>query len=128
MHRIALIYNESLTRRVLALWLQAAGYHVDLVPCDEALAQLSERELPDLILFDYDLPAGCGPTVLVDLRSIARLQHVPILAVSAGGPPPDRPEDLARATAWLTKPCDVGALSIWLVRLLGSPLRTYVAC
>ena len=87
---------------------------------------LAERVRPDLVLVDYDLPEGHGPKLLAELRAAEGLRGVPIVALAATGPPADQPDQTALADGWLTKPCDFGALSVWLVRLLGSPLRGYV--
>jgi len=124
--RIALIYKDPLTRAVLAFWLRYAGYDVVLCRCDEAARALTKRVRPDLVLLDYDLADEQGPRLLAELRAAAELRGVPILALSATGAPPDGPDQAALASGWLTKPCDFGALSLWLVRLLGSPLRGFV--
>jgi CheY-like chemotaxis protein len=123
--RIALIYKDPMTRNVLAFWLRYAGYDVALCRCYEAACALAERVRPDLVLIDYDLPEGHGPEVLAELRAAEGLRGVPIVALAATGAP-GGPDQTALADGWLTKPCDVGALSVWLVRLLGSPLRGYV--
>jgi DNA-binding response OmpR family regulator len=114
-------------RKVLALWLRAAGYQVDILPSGEERALLNGSARPDLILFDYDLPNDSGPDLLNCLRDADHLEGVPILALSADEPPTGSSSDGTLATAWLTKPCDVGELSVWLVRLLGSPLEPH-AC
>ena len=115
-----------MTRKVLAFWLRYAGYDVALCRCDESACMLARRVRPDLVLLDYDLPNGQGPRVLAELRAAQELGGVPILALSATGAPLERPDEIALASGWLTKPCDFGALSLWLVRLLGSPLRGFV--
>jgi DNA-binding response OmpR family regulator len=125
--RIALIYHDCLTRQVLTLWLRAAGYEVDLVPSDDLGGLLAEELPPDLVLVEYDLPDGSGPELLADLRSVRRLEGIPILALSACRPANGEASDGALANAWLAKPCDIGELSVWLVRLLGSPLAPYTA-
>ena len=64
LHRIALVYKDPMTRKVLAFWLRYAGYDVALCRCDEAACDLANRVRPDLVLLDYDLPDGQGPRVL----------------------------------------------------------------
>jgi DNA-binding response OmpR family regulator len=124
--RIALVYKDPMTRNVLAFWLRYAGYDVALCRYDEAACTLAERIRPDLVLIDYDLPEGHGPKVLAELRAAHALRGVPILVLAATGAP-GGPDERALADGWLTKPCDVGALSVWLVRLLGSPLRSHLS-
>lgn len=123
--RLSLLYRDHGLARVLDFWLRYAGYDTTLLEIDAASPEQVSRLNPDLVLLEYDA-AGQGPTLLRQLRQTPRLRQTPILAIAPADAPARQPADAPLANGWLAKPIDFGELSIWLVRLLGSPLRRFV--
>jgi len=73
------IDNLVLVRRVL----KAAGF--DLLEATSAKEgiEIAERDLPDLILMDINMPEMDGLAATIYLRSNPALTHVPIVALTA---------------------------------------------
>ena len=74
-----------------------------------------EHPLPDVILLDLKLPGKDGFEVLTWVRTQAKFQHIPIVALTSS----DRPEDLQRAktlgiTAYLNKSISCSNVIEWL--------------
>ena len=72
----------------------------------EALAWLDEHE-PDLIITDFRMPSMTGSELTSELRKNRRLQHVPVMVVTAADDRAVRYEALeAGAVDFLAKPID----------------------
>lgn len=123
--RLVLLSRDPALARVLDFWLRYAGYDTTLLEADTTRIDQVARIRPDLILLEYDAD-GQGPALLRQLRATPGLRQTPILAIAAADTPARQPADAPLANGWLAKPIDFGELSIWLVRLLGSPLRRFV--
>ena len=79
----------------------------------------AQRERPDLILMDLNMPVLDGFTATLRIREDERLGKVPIVAITAY----DTPEFRAAANAigcddYMAKPVDFGQLMTLLERLL----------
>ncbi len=107
--------NRILVRRIL----QAEGYDiVEAENATEALAFL-ERELPDLILVDINMPDIDGYTLTRQLKSQERFKAVPIVALTANVMKGDREKSLrAGCDGYIQKPVDVDALPRQIARFL----------
>ncbi len=81
--------------------------------------RLAERERPDLVLLDIQLPGMDGFEVRARLRDMGALADVPVVAVSANAMPADI-EAARRAgfAEYLTKPVDLQHLHATVHRLL----------
>jgi CheY-like chemotaxis protein len=82
--------------------------------------ELAERTCPDLILMDLSLPVIDGWEATRRLKANARLQHVPIIALTAHAMSGD--EDKAKAAGcddYLSKPIDEDLLFAKLRTFLG---------
>jgi CheY-like chemotaxis protein len=63
----------------------------------------AERELPDLITLDIEMPGDWGPKVFRDLSSRNELKNIPVVVISGL---PDNQHAILKAAASLTKPFD----------------------
>jgi two-component system, sensor histidine kinase len=98
--------DDADIRRLLQTRL-AASY--DVVFASDAIGAVHEArtQQPDLVLLDLSLPGGNGVVVMQRLRSIASLESVPVIVISAhDGVEPERQALAAGARAFVPKPFD----------------------
>jgi two-component system cell cycle response regulator DivK len=83
-------------------------YHLSCFPDGpSALSALIEENgrVPDLLLLDISLPGMDGATLLRQIRSHARLKHIPALALTAHAMKSDRENLIAAGfNAYVSKP------------------------
>ncbi|HKZ78648.1 MAG TPA: response regulator [Pyrinomonadaceae bacterium] len=73
------------TRLLLRTWLERKGFRViEAEDGSQAVAQ-AEVECPDLIIMDVEMPELDGLAATREIRSVRKLENVPVLAVSAYG-------------------------------------------
>jgi two-component system cell cycle response regulator DivK len=81
--RILVVEDQEDNRRIMRDLLTASGYElVEANDGEEGLA-LAEREIPDLILMDIQLPGLDGYEVTRRIKANAALSHIPIIAVTS---------------------------------------------
>ncbi len=107
--------NRILIRRVL----EAEGYViVEAENAKSALAYL-EKEVPDLILMDINMPDVDGYTLTEQLRQNPKLDLVPIIALTANVMRGDREKTInAGCDGYIQKPIDVDMLPHQISRYL----------
>lgn len=71
--------NMVLVRRILG----AEGFEVLEATSAAAGIEMAEQHLPDLILIDINMPEMDGLAATGRLRQISKLQHIPIVALTA---------------------------------------------
>jgi CheY-like chemotaxis protein len=73
------------TRWLLRTWLEGKGFRV--IEAENGLEAVSEAQTaaPDLIIMDLEMPELDGLAATRQIRSLAKLAGVPIVAVSAYG-------------------------------------------
>ena len=105
--QILVVDNLLLSRMVLRVKLSAACYETSLAATGaEALAAVAER-IPDIVILDCNLPDIAGVALCSQLRTLPRLQHVPIILIAASQSPSIRLQALAAGAAEvLAKPMD----------------------
>lgn len=99
--------NRILVRRVL----MAEGYQV--LEADSAHQALSvlHAQVPDLILMDINMPDVDGYTLTTHIKTLPRLSHVPVIALTANVMKGDRERSLeAGCDGYIQKPVDVDDL------------------
>jgi two-component system cell cycle response regulator DivK len=100
-------YNRMLIRRVL----QAEGYAVVEAEDGPSGIEVAQKERPDLILMDINMPDMDGYAVTAQLRALKDFQDVPIVALTANVMKGDREKSLqAGCSGYIQKPIDVDAL------------------
>jgi signal transduction histidine kinase len=105
------IEDDPASRLLVERTLRYAGYRVLVADCGLVGIDLARREEPDLILTDINLPDLTGREITTRLRSEARFEHTPIVALTAAVLRDQR--DMAMAAGvngYLTKPLDIVAL------------------
>src|SRR4051812_46815708 len=102
MKTILVVEDEQTISRVLAVYLQHAGYHVvQAYDGDEALLLFHEN-CPNLVLLDVMLPGKDGWSILEDIRKISAC---PVIMLTALGDIDYRLKGLNQgADDYITKP------------------------
>ncbi|HVF27187.1 MAG TPA: response regulator [Pyrinomonadaceae bacterium] len=107
--------NRFMMRRLLEM----SGYQVVEAVNGQEAVDISQRELPDLILMDLSLPLLDGLTATRRIRTRPELEKVPIVAVSAHDTADFHAEALAAGcNEYVTKPIDFDELEGLLKRLI----------
>ena len=73
------------TRLMMKLWLEKKGYRVVAAADGMEAVMLAERESPDLIIMDLEMPKLNGLDATRRIREQEKIKNVPIIAVSAYG-------------------------------------------
>jgi two-component system cell cycle response regulator len=115
-----LVIEDNPGNRELMIYLLGAFGHTTLVACNgEEGIEMARRECPNLVLCDIHLPGADGYAVLRELKSDARLQHTPVLAVSAMVMVGDSERGLAAGfDGYIAKPIDPPAFVTLIDRFL----------
>jgi len=79
-HRILVADDDRLVLSMLSLGLTRAGYAVETVCNGQAAIEAIEKNLPDLVLLDYNMPGATGIEVA---RKIRCFTNLPILMLTA---------------------------------------------
>ena len=80
---IMVVEDYDDTRALLKKGLEGLGYSVLEASNGQEAVDIAEREHPDLILMDLDLPILDGIAATQRIRQQAELEAVPIVAVTA---------------------------------------------
>jgi two-component system cell cycle response regulator DivK len=107
--------NRLLIRRIL----MAEGFSIlEAANAAQALDVLQTAQ-PDLILMDINLPEVDGYTLTSQLKTVPKLNSVPIVALTANVMRGDRERTLeAGCDGYIQKPVDVDLLPIQISRYL----------
>jgi CheY-like chemotaxis protein len=73
------------TRLLLRTWLQKKGFDVSEAENGNRAVDSAERNRPDLIIMDVEMPELDGLAATRRIRNLSNLAGVPIIAVSAYG-------------------------------------------
>lgn len=118
-HTIMVVEDYDDTRVLLKHALELKGYRVLEAANGQEAVDLAEREQPDLILMDLDLPILDGIAATNEIRRQSRLGEVPIVAVTAYPLSYTRVKAFARGcNEYMSKPIDLKELDEVIVRYL----------
>ena len=103
--RILIIEDQEDNRKIMHDVLSASGFNsLEATTGEEGLA-LAEREKPDLILMDIQLPEMDGYEVTRRIKGNPALNHIPIIAVTSYAlSGDDKKAYAAGCDGYLTKP------------------------
>jgi len=91
--------------------LEFEGYTIGRAADAEEAQEILQHTVPDLILMDIALPGMDGLTLTRKLKADARLQHVPVIALTAFAMKGDDQKALAAGCdGYITKPIDTRKL------------------
>ena len=102
---ILLAEDNATTAKIMTSYLEAQGYSVTLAHDGLQVLAMVERQPPDLILLDIQMPLLDGLETLHRLRSDPRFAQLPVIALTALAMAGDRERCLAAgATDYISKP------------------------
>jgi DNA-binding response OmpR family regulator len=107
--RVLVIEDDPEMREVTHLVLERAGYRVaEAGSAEEGLAAI-QKEFPDLVVSDIQLPGISGIRLCEILRQEQRTQSIPLILLTVLGKKPDKVRGLKMgADDYITKPYDPG--------------------
>ena len=117
--KILLADDDKVTLETLGAQLRAQGFQV-LTAMDAMQAFIiAQRELPDVVLLDIQMPGGTGLEALKRLAKSTKTQNIPVIVISMFTDPRRQQEVLALgARALFPKPVDFTKLRQSLADLL----------
>ena len=122
---ILLAEDNSANVITISSYLQAKGYRMLLASNGQEAIEQAVAHSPDLILMDIQMPEVDGLTATRQIRQIAQLSDVPIIALTALAMPSDRERCLAAgANEYLTKPVKLKHLSAVIHQQLTGEMAT----
>jgi CheY-like chemotaxis protein len=111
--KILIAEDASDQRAVLVALLQKAGYTTFEASEAYQARQIGQREVPDLILTDFKMPAGGGESLLQGLKKFAKTKSIPVIVITAA--PDEARAHSEGCLGVVAKPVD-GAKLLYLVR------------
>src|SRR5579864_5230469 len=110
--KILIVEDNPTNLKLAADVLESAGFAVDRAADAEQAQVLLERILPDLILMDLGLPGMSGLTLTRVLKANSRLQHIPVVALTAFAMKGDELKAFeAGCQGYISKPIDTRRLA-----------------
>jgi two-component system, cell cycle response regulator DivK len=107
MHKILLVEDNEMSRDMLSRRLERKGYQVVTAGDGEQAISVTQRELPNLILMDLDLPIIDGWEATKQLKADPATHAIPVIALTAHAMSGDREKALeAGCNDYDTKPIE----------------------
>jgi len=121
MAKILLVEDNEMNRDMLSRRLERRGYEVVIAVDGQQGVDLAQSASPDLILMDMSLPVIDGWEATRQLKSMAAMKSVPIIALTAHAMSGDREKALeAGCNDYDTKPIELPRLLGKIEALLGA--------
>ena len=120
MAKILLVEDNEMNRDMLSRRLERRGYEVVIAVDGQQGVDLAQSASPDLILMDMSLPVIDGWEATRQLKAMAAMKSVPIIALTAHAMSGDREKALeAGCNDYDTKPIELPRLLGKIEALLG---------
>lgn len=115
---VLIVEDDPVIAQLLTILCGQIGFRSLRAPSGEAALVALERERPQLVTLDLNLPQLSGQEVLARLRADAAVCDTPVVVVSAMDP---EEEVRAQADAVVKKPFEVEGLIALIQRLIAAP-------
>lgn len=120
MAKILYVEDNVANRMLVAQVLEGAGYTVIEAVDGLSGIKAAQDEEPDLILMDINIPGMDGYETATRIKSLSRLNTIPIIALTARTMAGDRERALtAGCDGYIAKPIDVDELPNQIAEFLG---------
>ncbi len=104
---ILLVEDNEVNRRLAGFLLRSHGYQVREATTAAAAFEMVDKERPDLIVMDIQLPGMDGLEVTRKLKEQPGTADIPVIAVTSYAMKGDREKAFAAGSAgYVTKPID----------------------
>ena len=104
---ILLVEDNEVNRRLAGFLLRSHGYQVREATTAAAAFEMVDKERPDLIVMDIQLPGMDGLEITRKLKGQPATADIPVIAVTSYAMKGDREKALAAGCAgYVTKPID----------------------
>ena len=105
--KILLVEDNPVNRRLAVFLLRSQGYEVHEVTTAQEAFENIEKERPDLIVMDIQLPGMDGLEVTRRIKAQPATADIPVIAVTSYAMKGDREKALAAGcVGYVTKPID----------------------
>jgi two-component system cell cycle response regulator/two-component system cell cycle response regulator DivK len=105
--KILLVEDNEVNRRLAGFLLRSHGYQVREATSAASAFEMVEKERPDLIVMDIQLPGMDGLEITRKLKEQTATADIPVIAVTSFAMKGDREKALAAGCAgYVTKPID----------------------
>ena len=105
--KILLVEDNEVNRRLAGFLLRSQGYQVREATTAAATFEMVQKERPDLIVMDIQLPGMDGLEITRKLKEQPATADIPVVAVTSFAMKGDREKALAAGCAgYVTKPID----------------------
>ncbi len=113
---IMMVDDEQINMEIIQIHLEESGYH-NFILTDKSAEAMSimEKELPDVLLLDLQMPGVSGFDILEAKRADERLRHIPVIILTSSTEAETKLKALELgATDFLSKPVDASELALRL--------------
>ena len=105
--KILVVEDNEVNRRLAGFLLRSQGYQVCEATTAAAAFEMVDKERPDLIVMDIQLPGMDGLEITRKLKEQPATADIPVVAVTSFAMKGDREKALAAGCAgYVTKPID----------------------
>jgi len=117
--KILVVEDNDRNRRLMKMLLKANGYEVIEAATGKEAMDYLERQKPDLILMDIQLPNTDGLELTRKIKSAVETRDIPIIAVTAYAMKGDEERILeAGCDAYASKPINTRELPLLIADIL----------
>ena len=118
--KILLVEDNPVNRRLAVFLLRSQGYEVREATTAQEAFEIIEKERPDLIVMDIQLPGMDGLEATRKIKAQPATTDIPIIAVTSYAMKGDREKAMAAGCAgYVTKPIDKNIFIQEVAALLG---------
>ena len=111
-HNVLIVEDNRQNLELVQFLLEEAGLRVRSAGDARGARAELEREVPDLVLMDMQLPGTDGLELVAELRKDLRFHRIPIVALTAHALRGDRERFLAGGCdGYIAKPIDVSTFA-----------------
>lgn len=119
-HRILLAEDDPATRAGYVEFLSECGYAVDAVTDGREALHAIQRQPPNALVTDLNMPHLDGLALAAQIREQPRTRSIPIVALTGDLTPARSRQAQALGVTIILKPCSPMHLRAELARLMGN--------